>query len=170
MATITLKGTPYNTSGDLISEGQAVGEFQLTNSSLEPVTLKSLAGDKIILNCFPSIDTPVCANSVRKFNEEAGALEGVTVLCVSQDLPFALNRFCSGEGIEDVIPASAFRDHELGEKLGILITDGPLQGLFARAVIVLNAEGTVLYSQLVPEIAQEPDYEAVLTAVKSSVL
>jgi thiol peroxidase len=103
---------------------------------------------------------------VRKFNEEAAALNGVKVVCVSQDLPFALNRFCSGEGIENVIPASAFRDKEFGEKLGILITDGPLEGLFARAVVVINDEGSVLYSQLVPEIAEEPDYAAALKAVQ----
>ena len=166
MATITLKGTPCSTSGDLIAQGESISDFHLTNSTLETLTLSSFSGNTIILNCFPSIDTPVCANSVRKFNEEAAALNGVKVLCVSQDLPFALNRFCSGEGIENVVPASAFRDKEFGKQLGILITDGPLEGLFARAVVVINDAGSVLYSQLVPEIAEEPDYAAALKAVQ----
>lgn len=167
MADITLKGNPFHTAGELPAAGDTVEDFTLINVKLEPVSKSSLSGSKLVLNCFPSIDTPVCATSVKKFNEEAASLEGVKVLCISKDLPFALKRFCGGEGLDNVIPLSAFRDTDLTHKLGLEITDGPLAGLFARAVVVLDDSGKVLYSQLVTEVAEEPDYAQALSALKS---
>lgn len=162
MATITLKGTPWHTNGELPKVGQKAPSFKLTKNDLTEVTLADFSGKKVVLNIFPSIDTPVCATSVRKFNERAASLKNAVVLCVSKDLPFAQKRFCGSEGIEKVISVSAFRDETFGKSYGVQITDGPLAGLFARAVVVVDETGKVAYTELVPEIAQEPNYEACL--------
>ena len=162
MAQITLRGNPINTVGDLPAVGSPAPAFTLTGTDLGTVSLAQFSGKPVLLNIFPSVDTPVCATSVRKFNEQAAA-RGMTVLCVSKDLPFALSRFCGAEGIENVISASAFRD-SFGEDYGLTITDGPMAGLLGRAVVVIGADGKVAYSELVPEIAQEPDYDAALAA------
>lgn len=163
MAQITLRGNPFNTVGDLPAVGSPAPSFALTGTDLGTVTIEQFRGKPLLLNIFPSVDTPVCANSVRKFNEQASA-RGLTVLCVSKDLPFALSRFCGAEGIENVTSASAFRDG-FGEAYGLTITDGPMAGLLGRAVVVIGADGKVAYTELVPEIAQEPDYDAALAAV-----
>lgn len=137
----------------------------LTDSALTSVTVPQ-PGGRTIFNIFPSIDTGVCASSVRRFNKEAAALAGVQVVCVSRDLPFALNRFCAAEGIENIAVLSDFRS-DFGEKYGVTMTDGKLAGLLARAIVIVDELGTVIYSEQVPEIGQEPNYEAALTAVKS---
>ena len=165
MASITLKGSPIHTSGDLPGSGSAP-TFQLTGTDLGEVSLDSLKGKKVVLNIFPSIDTPVCATSTKTFNEKASGLDGAVVVCVSKDLPFAFSRFCGAEGIENVQCASAFRGSDFGKDYGVEITDGPLAGLLARAIVVLDGEGNIVHSELVPEIAQEPDYDAALEALK----
>lgn len=165
MAAITLHGNPFNTCGELPAKGAKIPEIKLTTSELGEFALSG--GDRVVLNIFPSIDTPVCAASVRNFNEKAASLKDTTVLCVSMDLPFALGRFCGAEGLSNVKALSAFRNPEFGKALGVTIVDGPLAGLFARAVIILAADNTVLYTQLVPEIAQEPDYAAAVAALGS---
>lgn len=165
MATITLKGTPFHTVGTLPKTGTEAPAFTLTRTDLTDVSLSNFAGHKLVLNIFPSLDTPVCANSVRHFNEAAAGLDNTLVLCISADLPFAHGRFCAAEGIENVESLSTFRSPEFGTDYGIAIADGPLAGLMARAVVVLDESGTVVYTQLVPEIAEEPDYEAALAAV-----
>ena len=168
MATITLKGNPINTIGDIPQVGADFAELNLTltTGSLEDIKIKDYAGKKIILNIFVSLDTSTCANSVRRFNKEASELENTIVLCISRDLPFAQSRFCAAEGLENVITLSEMRDLNFGEKLGLRIINGPQAGLLARAVIVLDEEMKVIHSQLVPEISEEPDYEAVLKAIK----
>ncbi len=165
MASITLKGNTIHTSGNLPANGAAAPDFKLVKSDLSELTLSEMKGKKVLLNVFPSLDTAVCASSVRKFNEKAAALENTVVLSVSKDLPFAMSRFCSTEGIENVVSLSAFRDSEFGEKYGLTITDGPLAGLLARSVVVVDEDGTVVYSELVPEIVQEPDYDKALAAL-----
>ena len=162
MAQITLRGNPINTVGDLPAVGSPAPAFALTGTDLGTVSLAQFSGKPVLLNIFPSVDTPVCATSVRKFNEQASA-SGLTVVCVSKDLPFALSRFCGAEGIENVVSASAFRD-SFGEDYGLTIADGPMAGLLGRAVVVIGADGKVAYAELVPEIAQEPDYDAALAA------
>ena len=162
MAQITLRGNPINTVGDLPAVGSSAPAFSLTGADLGAVSSDQFRGKTVLLNIFPSIDTPVCATSVRTFNERASA-KGLTVVCVSKDLPFALSRFCGAEGIENVTSASAFRD-SFGEDYGLTITDGPMAGLLGRAVVVIGADGKVAYAELVPEIAQEPDYDAALAA------
>jgi thiol peroxidase len=162
VAQITLRGNPIHTVGDLPAVGSTAPGFSLTGTDLGAVGDEQFRGKPLLLNIFPSIDTPVCATSVRVFNEKA-ADAGLTVLCVSNDLPFAQARFCGAEGIENVTTASAFRD-EFGDAYGVTITDGPMAGLLARAVVVVGANGDVVYSELVPEIAQEPDYDAALAA------
>ena len=164
MAQITLKGTPFHTSGDLPVEGSQAPDFRLTRGDLSEITLSELSGKTLVLNIFPSVDTPVCANSVRKFNEALSAREGVDVLCVSADLPFAQGRFCGAEGLERVTPVSTFRNPEFGQDYGVTISDGPFAGLLARAVVVVR-DGQVVYRQLVEEIADEPDYESALAAL-----
>lgn len=164
MAQITLRGNPINTVGDLPAVGSAAPAFALTGVDLGAVTNEQFSGKPVVLNIFPSIDTPVCATSVRTFNERAAA-GGATVLCVSADLPFAQKRFCGSEGIENVTTASSFRDG-FGEDYGIALADGPMAGLLARAIVVIGADGNVAYTELVPEIAQEPDYDAALAAAK----
>ena len=164
MATVTLGGTPFAISGDLPEAGAAAPDFTLTGGDLGDISLGDYAGQRLILNIFPSVDTPVCAASVRRFNEEAAALKGVSVLCVSRDLPFAHGRFCAAENIEAVSCASEMRDGSFGDAYGVRITEGPLNGLLARAVVVVDGDGRVRHSQLVPEIKEEPDYDAALAA------
>lgn len=163
MAQITLRGNPINTVGELPAVGSPAPSFSLVGTDLGAVASDQFKGKSVLLNIFPSIDTPVCATSVRTFNERA-AKSGATVLCVSNDLPFAQKRFCGAEGIENVTTASSFRD-SFGEDYGIALADGPMAGLLARAVVVVGADGNVVYSELVPEIAQEPDYDAALAAL-----
>lgn len=163
MAQITLKGNPINTVGELPAVGSTAPAFTLTGTDLGTVGSDQFSGKPLLLNIFPSVDTPVCAASVRKFNESAAA-SGVAVLNVSNDLPFAQKRFCGAEGIENVTTGSGFRD-SFGADYGITIADGPMAGLLGRAIVVINADGTVAYTELVPEIAQEPDYDAALAAL-----
>ena len=164
MTDITLNGTPVHTHGSLPTAGTKAPEFSLVGNDLSPVTLADFAGSRVILNIFPSVDTGVCAMSVRTFNERAAGLENTTVLCVSRDLPFAQARFCGAEGIENVTVASDFRT-TFGEDYGVTMISGPLEGLLARAVIVVDEKGTVVHSQPVPEITTEPDYEAAIAAL-----
>jgi len=166
MAEITLRGNVIHTCGMLPAVGSQAPDFVLTRTDLADVSLKDFAGKKIVLNIFPSIDTPVCAVAVRKFNAEAGTLGNAVVLCVSIDLPFALKRFCGAEGLEQVIPAAELRRRKFGEDYGVRIVDGPLAGLFARAVVIIDGQGKVIYTEQVPEIGQEPDYAAALKALK----
>ncbi|MBL8729101.1 MAG: thiol peroxidase [Planctomycetes bacterium] len=166
MAKITFKGNAVHTVGDLPKVGSTAPAFTLTKNDLSPVGNKDLAGKNVVLNIFPSIDTGVCATSVRKFHEKAASLPNTVVLCVSKDLPFAMKRFCGAEGIEKVTTASWFRGPDFGRDFGVTMTDGPLAGLFARAVVVLDATGKVTYTELVPEIAQEPNYDRAVAAVR----
>ena len=163
MAQITLRGNEINTVGELPAVGSPAPAFTLTGGDLSPVSNDQFGGKSVLLNIFPSVDTPVCAKSVKTFNERAGAT-GASVVCVSKDLPFAQKRFCGAEGTENVTTASAFRD-SFGEDYGVTIADGPMAGLLARAVVVIGADGNVSYTELVPEIAQEPDYDAALAAL-----
>jgi thiol peroxidase len=165
MAKITLKGTPVNTSGNLPSKGTQAPEFQLVKSDLGQFFLSEMKGKKLILNIFPSLDTSVCATSVRKFNQMSAGKANTAVLCISKDLPFAHKRFCTTEGIENVVTLSGFRDSSFGKSYGVDIIDGPMAGLYARSVVVLDEKGKVVYSQLVPEITQEPDYDSALAAI-----
>lgn len=162
MAEITLRGKPVHTVGELPAVGTSAPAFVLTGADLVALSSERFHGKPLLLNIFPSIDTPVCAASVSAFNQRA-ADSGLTVVCVSKDLPFALSRFCGAEGIENVTPVSAFRD-SFGEDYGVTITDGPMAGLLARAVVVVGADGSVVYTELVPEIGSEPDYDAALAA------
>lgn len=164
VAEITLRGNPVHTVGELPAVGSPAPAFALTGLDLSAVTSEKFAGKPLVLNIFPSVDTPTCATSVRTFNERAAA-GGATVLCVSKDLPFAMGRFCGAEGIANVTSASAFRD-SFGEDYGITIADGPMAGLLARAVVVIGADGAVAYTELVPEIADEPDYDGALAAAR----
>jgi thioredoxin-dependent peroxiredoxin len=166
MAKVTLGGNPISTSGELPKVGTQAPDFTLTTVDLSDVSLATYAGRKVILNIFPSIDTPVCAASVRKFNAEAAKISGTVVLCISRDLPFAQKRFCGAEGLDKVVALSAMRSSDFGKAYGVLITDGPLAGLFARAIVVLDGTGKVIDNQLVPEIKQEPDYEAALSKAR----
>ncbi|MCI5148429.1 MAG: thiol peroxidase [Candidatus Electrothrix sp. MAN1_4] len=165
MAQVTFQGTPVNTVGDLPAVGQDAPDFIVTTTDLSDVSLAIYKGKKLVLNIFPSIDTPVCAASVRRFNDEAGKLENTEVLCISRDLPFALGRFCGAEGLEGVTSASELRSDDFGKDYGVRITDSALAGLFARAIVVIDEGGKVLYTQLVPEIAEEPDYQSALAAL-----
>ena len=163
MAQITLRGNAINTVGELPAVGSPAPGFTLTGTDLGVVSGEQFRDKPLLLNIFPSVDTSVCAASVRTFNERAAA-GGVSVLCVSKDLPFAQKRFCGAEGIENVTTASAFRD-SFGEDYGITMVDGPMAGLLGRAVVVTGADGNVAYTELVPEIGQEPDYDAALAAL-----
>jgi len=163
MAQITLRGNPINTVGELPSVGSPAPAFSLTGADMGAVSNEQFSGKPVVLNIFPSVDTPVCATSVRTFNERVAG-GGVTVVNVSKDLPFAQKRFCGSEGIKNVTTASAFRD-SFGEDYGVSIADGPMAGLLARAVVVIGADGNVAYTELVPEIAHEPNYDAALAAV-----
>ena len=164
MTTITLAGNPITVSGNFPSKGDVVADFVLVGNDLGDVKLSDFAGRKV-LNIFPSIDTGICATSVRVFNQKAANLENTVVLCISADLPFAQARFCGAEGIENVKTLSSFRSRETHTALGVDITSGPLAGLTARAVIVLDENNRVLHSELVPEIKQEPDYDAALAVL-----
>lgn len=163
MAQITMRGNPINTVGELPAVGAPAPAFALTGTDLGAVTSDQFSGKSLLLNIFPSVDTPVCATSVRTFNERAAA-SGIAVLCVSNDLPFAQSRFCGAEGIENVTTASGFRD-SFGKDYGITIADGPFTGLLGRAVLVIGADGNVAYSELVPEIGHEPNYDAAIAAL-----
>jgi thiol peroxidase len=165
MAEFKLKGNVFNTTGALPEVGAKAPAFAVTGSDLAPVTLESLAGRRIVLNIFPSLDTDVCAASVRRFNAEASGLDNTTVLCVSMDLPFAMKRFCTTEGLANVVTGSDFRDGAFGRAYGVRIADGPLAGLLARSVVVVGTDGAVIHNQLVPETIEEPDYAAVLAAL-----
>ena len=165
MATITLKGNSIHTAGELPAVGSQLPGFCLVKSDLSEVSPADFAGKKVVLNIFPSLDTGVCAASVRRFNKEAGERGDTAVLCISADLPFAHSRFCTAEGLENVVSLSVFRSPEFGAEYGLTITDGPLKGLLSRAVIVADASGKVLYSEQVPEIVQEPDYDKALAAL-----
>lgn len=166
MATVTLKGNPIHTSGDLPAPGRKAPDFRLTGTDLQDVSLASFKGKKKVLNIVPSLDTSVCATSTRKFNQTAGTMPGVAVLVISADLPFASGRFCTTEGLKNVVPLSLMRSKDFAAAYGVLITDGPLAGITARAVVVLDQDDKVIHRQLVPEIGQEPDYEAALAALK----
>lgn len=166
MTTITLKGNPIETIGELPAIGSKLPGFTLTNTDLQDCSLSDFSGKTLVLNIFPSLDTPVCATSVRRFNSEAASLDNSVVLCISADLPFAHKRFCEVEGIENVQPLSTFRSSGFGKDFGVEITTGPLVGLLSRAVVIADAEGVVKYTEQVPEIAQEPDLAAALAALK----
>lgn len=165
MAQITLKGNPIETVGSLPANGSSAPDFIVVKTDLSETSLGDYAGKTVILNIFPSIDTGVCAASTRKFNAEASGKSDVVVLCVSADLPFAHGRFCEAEGLKDVIPTSVFRAPEFGAAYGQTITTGPLAGLLARAVVVIDPDGKVKYSEQVPEIGQEPNYEKALANI-----
>ena len=165
MAQVTLKGNPLQTSGELPKLGSQAPAFTLTKSDLSEITLEQFKGQRIVLNIFPSIDTATCATSVRTFNAQASSAANTVVLCVSADLPFAASRFCSAEGLDKVIPVSTFRNPAFGASYGVTLLDGPLRGLLARSVVVLDEAGKVLHTELVPEIAQEPNYTAALAAL-----
>lgn len=165
MAEITFKGSPVNTIGELPSKGSKAPSFTLVNDKLEEISLDQFIGKNIVLNIFPSLDTGVCAASVRKFNQEASKLSNTVILAVSADLPFAAGRFCTTEGIENVIPASVYRNPEFSKNYGILMTDGPLKGLLARSVVVIDPKGNISYTELVPEITQEPNYQTAINSI-----
>ena len=165
MASITLGGNPIHTSGELPKIGSKLADFKLVKNDLSIASLADFSGNKLVLNIFPSIDTGTCATSVRKFNESASKLENTKVLCISRDLPFAQKRFCGAEGIENVINLSDFKDGNFGKTNGLEIVDSVLAGLHSRAIIVVDAAGTVVYTEQVPEIANEPNYEAALAAL-----
>ena len=162
MANIAFKGNPVQTIGELPAKGTEAPGFILVKSDLSETKLSDFKGKNVVLNIFPSLDTGTCAASVRRFNKEAASLENTVVLGISADLPFAAGRFCSAEGIENVITLSTFRDDTFGKNYGLLMTSGPLKGLLARAVVVIDPAGKVRYTELVSEIAQEPDYHSVL--------
>ena len=166
MTTVTLGGNPIHLAGQFPKVGYAAPAFSLVNGKLEDVTLASFAGKKKILNIVPSLDTPVCATSTRKFNEEAGKLPNTVVLVISADLPFAAGRFCETEGLKNVVTLSTMRGREFMKSYGVEIADGPLAGITARAVVVIDAADKVAYTELVPEIKQEPNYAAALAAAK----
>lgn len=167
MGTIALKGAPTFTVGTLPQPGTPAPDFSLTTVNLNDVSLKDYAGKKLILNIFPSLDTPTCAMSVRTFNLRAGKLTNTIVLCISMDLPFAMKRFCENEGLDHVISLSAFRHHGFGATYGLTVSDGPLKGLLSRAVVVIDEKGLVRYTEQVSDIASEPDYTKALEAVQN---
>ncbi len=165
MATITFKGNPINTNGKLPAVGAPAPDFKLVNADLKDVSLADFAGKKKLLNIVPSLDTPVCALSTKKFNEHAKTHPDTVVLVISADLPFAQGRFCGNEGLSNVVALSLMRSRQFAEDYGVLVTDSPLAGLTARAVVVLDENDVVRHAELVPEIAQEPDYAAALAAL-----
>lgn len=165
MAQVTLKGAPVKTSGELPAVGHDSPDFTLTKMDLSELSLSELRGKRVVLNIFPSLDTSTCATSVRTFNQRASDLPGTVILCVSADLPFAQKRFCGAEGLERVVPVSDFRNKQFGSDYGVTILDGALKGLLARAVVVVDENGQVIYTELVPEIGNEPNYNAALQAL-----
>ena len=166
MASVMLGGNPITVAGNFPKKGDTAPDFTLTNKDLKDVSLKDFAGKRKVLNIVPSLDTPVCAKSTRIFNEKAGGKADTAVLVISADLPFAMNRFCGAEGLTNVATLSTVRGREFHSKYGVDITDGPLKGLTARGVVVLDQNNQVLHAELVPEIKQEPDYDAALAALK----
>jgi len=165
VSTVTLRGNPVQVGGELPRVGAAAPGFRLVGKDLKDLTPHDFAGKKKVLNIFPSIDTPTCATSTRKFNEKAAGLKDAVVLCVAADLPFAMNRFCGAEGLSNVVTLSTFREHSFARDWGVAIENGPLAGLCARAVVVLDAQNKVLHTELVKEIADEPNYDAALKAL-----
>ncbi len=166
MATVTLKGNPIDVAGSFPQKGQKAPAFKLVAKDLKDVSLSDYAGKRKVLNIVPSLDTAVCATSTRKFNEKAGSLANTVVLVISADLPFAAGRFCAAEGLNNVVTLSTLRGREFMKAYGVEITSGPLAGVAARGVVVLDENDTVLHAELVPEIAQEPNYDAALDALK----
>ncbi|MBL8397806.1 MAG: thiol peroxidase [Candidatus Accumulibacter sp.] len=167
-STVTLGGNPFTVNGDFLQPGQQAPDFSLVGKDLADVSLGKFAGQRKVLNIFPSVDTPTCATSVRKFNEKASALAHTVVLCISADLPFAQSRFCAAEGLDKVVCLSTMRGREFLETYGVALSNGPLAGLAARAVVVLDADDRVVFSQLVGEIKDEPDYDRALAALGDS--
>ena len=165
MATVTLHGDNVQTSGTLPKVGSKAPDFKLTTTDLSSKTLNDFAGNKVVLNIFPSVDTGTCAQSVRQFNQEASELDNTKVLCVSRDLPFALKRFCGAEGLDHVISLYDYKDGSFGKAYGLNFVNGPLEALHSRCVVVLDENGTVKYTEQVPEIADEPNYKAALEAL-----
>lgn len=165
MATVTLRGNPVQVGGALPAKGSQAPDFKLVNPDLKDVTLADFAGKRKILNIYPSVDTPVCATSTRKFNEKASSLKDAVVICIAADLPFAFRRFCGAEGLSNVQTLSTMRGREFMKNYGVELTTGPMAGLCARAIVVLDQHNRVLHTELVPEIAQEPNYEAALKAL-----
>ncbi len=165
MATITLQGTNIHTSGNLPKKGTKAPDFKLTATDLSTKTLKDFKDHNVILNIFPSVDTGVCATSVRTFNKKASELENTKVLCVSHDLPFAFSRFCGAEGLDNVVNLSDFKNGSFGKEYGLEIMDGAFEGLHSRCIVVINKEGSVIYTEQVPEIGQEPNYEAAINSL-----
>lgn len=168
MAQVTFQGNPVHTIGDLPRVGTQAPDFVLTKTDLSDISMNDVLGKRIVMNIFPSVDTPVCAASVRRFNADISEFKNTVVLCISRDLPFALARFCGSEGLENVIPASELRTLDFGKLYGVRITDGPLAGLLTRSVVILDSTGRIIYRQLVPEIAEEPDYESVLKTLEKN--
>ena len=167
MAKITLGGKPTNTNGELPAVGNSAPDFTLTaTADMGEVSLKNYAGKNLVLNIFPSVDTGVCATSVRKFNAEASKLNNTVVLCISKDLPFAMKRFCGAEGLSNVVTLSDYRNKGFSKSYGVEIVDGAFEALDARAIVVIGADGKVKHTELVPEIGQEPNYEAAVKAVQ----
>ena len=167
MATVTLKGNPVTIGGNLPAPGQTAPDFHLADAKRNLLSLADFSGKRKVLNIFPSVDTPTCATSVRTFNKQASGLDNTVVLCISADLPFAQSRFCGAEGLENVVTLSTFRDTaKFSKDYGVQIVDSSLAGLCARAVVVLDEHNKVLHSQLVGEIADEPDYAAAIAALK----
>ena len=165
MTAITLQGTAINTNGELPAVGSQAPDFNLVDVELNDCRLADYAGKKKLLNIVPSLDTPVCATSTQKFNQHAASHDNTVMLVIAADLPFAMGRFCTGESIDKVIPLSMMRSRNFAKDYGVLITDGPLAGITARAVVVLDENDKVVYTELVPEIAQEPDYDKALAAL-----
>ncbi len=165
MSQVTFKGTAVQTKGELPAVGTKAPEFALTAADLSTKKLSDFLGKRVILNIFPSIDTGTCANSVRTFNKEAASLDNTVVLCISKDLPFAQGRFCGAEGIENVVTLSEFKDTSFADSYGLTFVGGPLEGLLSRAVVVVNEEGEVIYTEQVAEVTEEPNYKAALAAL-----
>lgn len=165
MATVTLGGNPINTIGSLPENGAAAPDFTLVKTDLSTASLSDFKGTRLVLNIFPSVDTGTCAASVRKFNEQASGLENTKVLCISRDLPFAQARFCGAEGLNNVISLSDFQEGSFGNAYGVTFAEGPLKGLLSRAVVVINENGDVVYTEQVAETKDEPNYEAALAAL-----
>ncbi len=166
MAEITFKGNPFHTAGSLPKVGTNAPEFKVIKADLSPMALSELKGKKVVLNIFPSIDTAVCATSVRRFNAEADKLSNTVIVCISRDLPFAQKRFCGAEGLNNVVTGSEYQDSSFSDAYGVRMVDGPLAGLLSRAIVVINEQGKVIYTEQVPEIAQEPDYGKALAAIQ----
>lgn len=165
MATVTLKGNPIHTSGELPKVGSKAPDFKLTATDLSTKSLSDFKGHNVVLNIFPSVDTGTCAQSVRQFNKEASALKDTKVVCVSRDLPFAFSRFCGAEGIDNVVSLSDFKDGNFGKTYGLDFVDGPLEALHSRCVVVINKNGVVTHAEQVGEIVDEPNYQAALDAL-----